>query len=407
MVSFYSIVGFRLFLRVAIIKKGMIFLLLLLHCQTSLSTEITCSSGQSTAATQVEIAPVKITVSSHITDYTELYRMQIRIVGDVSARCSSSPTGGSAVIGATLTNVAGAGDHSKSGYIIFPTNISGLGISVNSLDAAGSPPIPAWPATLEVKDASPNNLNYWRHQNVAIRIWKVPGDIPSGSSPFALIAPSVIQGVMPGSPSDSLDPAIMTADRALGTSFWTLSVRDLVSSASFYVGTCNLRNSNQTVLLGKHMNFKRYSDWQDATFIMDCPVQAYGYGGMNGTTANNKNKPPSVKIVPYTATILHDHLSNPISGTIALDPGGAEGYGVQLAWGDYAAQSSGLNPTKPVVFNIPVSVSTLVSGYQTSIPLGTKAPSAAIKMAARFIQTETIPKAGHARASVEVIINYE
>jgi len=407
MVSFYSIVGFRFFLRVAIIKKWMIFLLLLLHSQTPLATEISCSSAQSPAAAQVEIAPVKITVSSHITDYTELYRMQMRIVGNVSASCFTTPTGGSAVIAATLMNVAGIGDQTKSGYIIFPTNVSGIGISVNSLDAAGSPPIPAWPATISVSDASPNNLNYWRHQNVAIRIWKIPGDIPFGSSPFALTGPSVLQGVMPGSAADSMNPAIMTADRALGTSFWTISTRDLVSSANFYVGTCNLRNNNQTVLLGSLMNFEPYSPWRDATFIMDCPVQAFGYGGINGTTPNNKNKPPSVKIVPYTATILHDHLSHPLSGTIALDPGGAEGYGVQLAWGDYAAQSSALNPTKPVEFNIPVSVSSLVSGYPTSITLGATAPSAAIKMAARFVQTEAIPKAGKARASIEVIINYQ
>jgi hypothetical protein len=38
------------------------------------AAELTCLSGGNPAPVNVEIAPVNITVSSHITDYSELYR---------------------------------------------------------------------------------------------------------------------------------------------------------------------------------------------------------------------------------------------------------------------------------------------------------------------------------------------
>lgn len=376
------------------------------------AAEITCLSGGNPAAVNVEIAPVNITVSSHITDYTELYRLNMQIVNNISARCSSSPLGGTISRVAALTHISGTGDTSQSGYIIYPTNVSGIGVSVNSLDVAGSPAIPAWPSVLTVSNETASGTNYWRHQSVTIRLWKIPGDIPTGVSPFGIIGPTVVQGFIPGSGADYLKPETLTSDRALSESFWIISARSLLGSANLYVGTCNLRNSNQTVLLGKHLNFNRFSEWRDASFIVDCPVKAYGYGGLvNGSisnkTANNKNKAPSLKILPYSAVIVNDHLGNPLDGTIALDAGGAQGYGVQLGWGDYSTQSAGINPGNPVLFNTPVSVSSLVSGYASTIALGANAPSATIKMAARFIQTEAIPQTGKARAAIEVIANYE
>lgn len=376
------------------------------------AAELTCLSGGNPAPVNVEIAPVNITVSSHITDYSELYRLNMQIVDNVTARCTSSPSGGLVSRAATLTYVSGSGDTSQAGYIIYPTNVSGIGISVNSLDVSGFPAIPAWPAMLTISSETANGTNYWRHQGVTIRLWKIPGDIPSTVSPFGIIGPTVVQGFIPGSGGEHLNPATLTSNRALSESFWIISARALLGSAKLYVGTCNLRTPNQTVQLGKHLNFYRFSEWRDASFIVDCPVKAYGYGGIvNGSisnkTANNKNKAPSLKIIPYSSVIVNDHLGNPLGGTIALDAGGAQGYGVQLAWGDYSTQVTGINPVKPVAFNIPISVSSLVSGYAPTITLGANAPSATVKMAARFIQTEAIPQPGRARAAIEVIANYE
>ncbi|MGK9175198.1 hypothetical protein KXR87_18610 [Yokenella regensburgei] len=311
-------------------------------------------------------------------------------------------------VGASLDNVPGPGDTSHAGYVIYPTNISGIGISVNSQDAAGTPPIPVWPDVLVVNTVMANGMNRIFSQNVAIRLWKIPGDISVGTSPFAVTGPMILQGIMPAAAGDTLDPAMMTADRALSSTFWTLSSRNLVGSANYYVGTCNLSDNNQTVLLGKHLNFERYSAWKDASFSIECPSPAYGYGGVNGTTANKRNKPPSINITPYNAEITHDDLGNTLSSTIALDAGGAQGYGVQLAWGDYSTQAAGVNPAQPVPFNTRVSVASLVAGYPTLIsPLGSTAKPATIKMAARFIQTEAVPQPGPARAAVEVIVNYE
>jgi hypothetical protein len=103
------------------------------------AAELTCLSGGNPAPVNVEIAPVNITVSSHITDYSELYRLNMQIVDNVTARCTSSPSGGLVSRAATLTYVSGSGDTSQAGYIIYPTNVSGIGISVNSLDVSGFP----------------------------------------------------------------------------------------------------------------------------------------------------------------------------------------------------------------------------------------------------------------------------
>lgn len=370
--------------------------------------EITCSSGSSPAPVNVEISPVNVTISSHIADYTILYTLQQRIVGDVSAYCFSTPAGGNAAITAnTLTNVLGSADSSQSGYLIFPTNINGIGISVNGA-SAGNAAIPAWPSYQVASTSSMGNT--WRHQNVVIRIWKIPGDIPDSASPVGVVGPTVLQGIMPASTSDYLNPTTMTADRALSSNFWIISQRNLMGTANYYIGTCNLKKANQTVLLGKHFNFNRFSEWRDASFDVECPAKAWGYGGNNSVNSgkNNPNRAPSIKVIPYSATIVSDYLANPLDGTIALDAGGALGYGVQLAWGDYSTQGTGVNPAKPVTFNILISLNSLVAGYPATItPIGSTAKPATIKMAARFIQTEAVPQAGPARAAIEVIVNYE
>lgn len=399
---------YRIFLLAPVREVFFIISLCLSYGAKINAAEITCSSGSSPAPVNVEISPVNVTISSHIADYTILYTLQQRIVGDVVAYCFSTPAGGNVAITAnTLTNLLGSADSSQSGYLIFPTNINGIGISVNSA-SAGNAAIPAWPS-YQVASTSPMG-NTWRHQNVIIRIWKIPGDIPDSASPVGIVGPTVLQGIMPASPSDYLDPSTMTADRALSTDFWIISQRNLMGTANYYIGTCNLKKGNQTVLLGKHFNFTRFSEWRDASFDVECPTKAWGYGGKNNVNSgeNNPNRAPSIKVIPYSSTIVSDYLANALNGTIALEAGGAQGYGVQLAWGDYSTQGSGVNPAKPVTFNIPISLNSLVAGYPATItPIGSTAKPATIKMAARFIQTEAIPQAGPARAAVEVIVNYE
>lgn len=369
------------------------------------AAEITCSSGRSPAAINFEIAPVNLTVNKQIPNYTLLYTIQSNIIGNLPAYCYSTPDGGKGYITATLQDVTGTGDTSQSGYIIFPSNVNGIGISINSTDAAGKPAIPAWPASIPVADLLYGNT--FRPLNVEIRLWKIPGDIPEDTSPFGITGPTVVQGVSPATTADFLAPSMLTTGRSLSPTFWIFGARSLIASANYYIGTCNLQNGNQTVLMGKHFNFERLSAWRDASFTIECPVKAWGYGGKYNFTPNNPNKAPTIKITPYSNVVLNDDLGNQLSGTIALDPGGAQGYGVQLAWGDYATQTTGVNPSNPVPFNTSISVSALVSGYPTTVNLGTQPLPALIKMAARFIQIDAIPHPGRARAAIEVIVNYE
>jgi hypothetical protein len=164
------------------------------------------------------------------------------------------------------------------------------------------------------------------------------------------------------------------------------------------------------------------TEWKDASFKLTC-ADGYGYGGAYNTnqtnpyaypysispagsySANNiKNGRVQINIVPYTGVVDAN------KGIIALDGTGAQGYGIQLAWGDYSSQTSG-EPAKPVMLNTPIDANKLNAGFRAGdTPLGGNGFSGTdntIKMAARYVRTTGATASGEANAVVQVIANYQ
>ncbi|AUO64343.1 hypothetical protein WM46_06005 [Citrobacter freundii complex sp. CFNIH2] len=188
----------------------------------------------------------------------------------------------------------------------------------------------------------------------------------------------------------------------------------------FQPGTCDVAGDNVNVDLGDYDGSNGHSEWKDASFKLICP-DAWGYGG-SANAQSNANYPyqlsPDAKItpnnvlngqvqisiVPYTETIDAN------KGIIALDGTGAQGYGIQLAWGDYSTQNVS-EPTNPVILNNYIDAHSLNSAFLAGeTKIGENAFTGGdntIKMAARYIRTSGDAAPGPANAVVQVIATYQ
>lgn len=174
-------------------------------------------------------------------------------------------------------------------------------------------------------------------------------------------------------------------------------------SISFVPGTCNF--TNKTVEMGTYTRSEltNNSPWVNASFTLNCPA-AWGYG-MTATMSkdtNNTIKSRSsntstsgiiVTVSPRNGTV------DSTRGIIGLKPGGAEGYGIQLAWGDSASLSAS-EPLKPMLFEQSQVVSN--ENFGTSGNTYTRE----IKMAARYIRTSGSVQPGRADSAIEILASY-
>ena len=158
------------------------------------------------------------------------------------------------------------------------------------------------------------------------------------------------------------------------------------------------------------------SEWKDASFRLKC-ADAYGYGGSvsgalnsndpnDGTqTANNtQNETVMIQILPYTT------INDANRGIIELEAGGAEGYGLQLAWGLPSPQ--GTNPHNAVRINTPVNLQSVNTGftlgpYAYGSNVQTSGADNLIPLSARYIRTSDTVVGGPANASIEILASYQ
>ncbi|MFP2505812.1 hypothetical protein [Buttiauxella gaviniae] len=357
-----------------------------------------------------ELPPANITLSNNITDYTVLYTFSNIRMAYPWVDCK----GTNVTWIDTLTALQPGNAIQNSGYTIYPTSISGIGISINERDTSHTSytgPINAWPSY--VSKTSHNNDGALI---VDMKLWKIPGNLPTTAGALQFTGPTVNLAFRTMSATDTYrsDQTPLLDDRTL-----VIANRTLSGSLTLLNSTCELSGGNRTVELGRQDHFgpNTQSKWADASFALTCP-NAYGYGGQvtNATNTNDakngsitantiKNNSLTITIVPRTAVVTQGYLGRLLKGTIALDGTGARGYGVQLAWGDAAAL--GNDPAKPVEFNTPVLASQLNSAF-TNGPynMGQVMPMSVFKLAARFIQTDVDVEPGDAKTSVEVIANY-
>lgn len=172
---------------------------------------------------------------------------------------------------------------------------------------------------------------------------------------------------------------------------------------SFIPGTCNF--INKTVQMGSHARsvIGNSSPWVNASFTLNCP-EAWGYG-MTATMSKDTNNTiksrsanTATKGIIVTVIPRYDIIDS-ARGVIGLKPGGAEGYGMQLAWGDASSLPAG-DPARPVLFGQSQVVSD--ENFGTSGNTYTRE----INMAARYLRTTGTVKGGKADSAIEILASY-
>ncbi|WEF29373.1 hypothetical protein PYR66_06550 [Klebsiella aerogenes] len=400
-----------------------IFLVFFFHAESVFAASIDCEPTDdpwSKIHVPFELMPsdIKITVGTSIPDYTALYTFKSVAVLNASANCTgglysdlgmlSSPT--------LITN--------KSGNNIFPTNVPGIGVSVSDPVHANF----SYKAFPNIHGGTgryaSGNVMY-----VDVTFWKVPGIIPLASGPITVTGPEMAIflddfGYTLTSQYPERIVSIYSEGGGGNGKAYVSGSRILTASFIFQPGTCNVQGDNVNVDMGKYDGLNGHSDWKDASFHLVCP-DGYGYGGTYDTkqldphsnyynispggsyTANNQlNGRVQVKIIPLNSEVIDANR-----GIIALDGSGAQGYGIQLAWGDYSTQTTGDDPASPVILGTPVDANTLNSAFsKNSTPIGGNAFTGGdntIKMAARYVRTTGDAMYGSANAIVQVIANYQ
>lgn len=395
-----------------------LILLILLFCLqviTANAAVITCSTvgynEWSSVHTPFELKPsgLTMTLGTNIADWQILYTAHANI-GMQTLSCGSTQAFAGSKIYYTLLSDA-TPVSTVNGNVIYSTNVPGIGVSVSASQVSNAA-VKSYPSVIYYGSPTLGN-GFWAD----IRFWKIPGTIPMTSGPITVTGPDAALVLMSsGSIYSSPDPERVTSDALAYVS----SSRILTLTMMLQPGTCNIEGDNVNVDMGEYDGSNGHSDWKDASFKLVCP-DALGYGGKatsnegynypvniqpNATiTPNNtKNGRVQVSIVPYTEVIDAN------KGIIALDGTGAQGYGIQLAWGDYSSQSSA-DPVNPVILNSYVDANTLNAGFSgNDTPVGGNGFTGTdntIKMAARYIRTTGDTAPGPADAIVQVISNYQ
>lgn len=322
---------------------------------------------------------------------------------------------GSWKIGYAVKDVpAGTVYTSPEGYPIYPTTIKGIGVSFNESSASSYPSYRRWPDVTWLYNDH-GQVDTW----VDIRVWKTPEFTQPGNLDFT--GPIFMQVLSPRNAGDTISSCPNnTADGKLDDRTCVWLSRTLKGSINFQSGTCDLISTSRTVSLGSYASGIGKSPWKDASFKLQCPV-AYGYnsgvsnavnqynanvGSANQTANQTKNNSVRIQVIPYTT------LVNATQGVFSLDAGGAEGYGIQLAWGMPGEQTASDTPANPVVFGTRILASSRNSNFKNGpynlggTALATGADGT-INMSARYIRTTGNVKPGPANGKVEIIAAYE
>lgn len=292
-------------------------------------------------------------------------------------------------------------------YRIYKTSVDGIGISYNDADSRSvSKGYPITPIAMTKYEVNVNSTSV--HVWVDVRLWRYSA--AADSLPFGLLniqGPAIAQGVGASSAGDVIDRC---SSLSTGTNP-RLCLTDIIKypqiTTSVYSGTCEFVNASKTVQMGKRNIPANAAEgygtaWVDASFQLRCP-DAWGYySNPSSPTTITRNSAVMVTVKP------RDGVVNASKGIFKLDGSGAQGVGIQLAWGDYGSQ--GETPAKPVQLNTPTNASGISSNFAAGpYAKGSNAVSGdgTIKMAARYIRTTGTVQPGPANGLVEILANYQ
>ena len=378
----------------------------------SFARTVTCTGGVNPISFTLPASSLdKVTagLSGDTTTYRELYTYNYFSWGTSGTNCRSSPNGAQLGWMEYAYSTSGKTPIKYGSDYIFPTKIDGLGISfydanvtnksLGSYSEGALMRASAW--TL-----STGGYYYNAFFLIKVKLWKIPGKFnpeqfnSDGMLEFDDI--KVVQALQILTAGDTWGSDQPDRGEALLANSWNTNSVSLSGGFFVYPGTCDI--ANQTVIMGNFSpsDIPNYSPWKDVTFTINCP-EAWGYGKIATISSNNtinsraKNKNNSgIIITVYPRTTIIDNSRS----IIGLKTGGAEGYGIQLAWGAAAVQPTTGDPTNKVTFNQPKVLNTTNYGNtgQTTTQL--------INMAARYIRTTGTVQAGRADASIEVVASY-
>lgn len=388
-----------------------------INCEPLTSTSYNYNQwAQMHSTFDIAAADVNTTLGQNISDWAVLYTAFDVVIGVDSGNCNAS---GVLDYLTMLTQLPSIG-HQGSDYI-YATDVPGIGISVSGNGGGGS-----GSGNYPYTSMQPYPWAYipWDHQangigfHAIVKYWKIPNqNIPLDAGAITVTGPEyAVIYKKSGNSFTSSDHSRITSD---GMAYINGS-RIIVGTLIFKPGTCNIEGDNINVEMGDYDGANGASAWKDASFKLICPT-AYGYnGGTKGssgysypfsihdysiTSNTQKNGKVEISIVP-----LNNGAIDPNRGIIALDGTGAQGYGIQLAWGDYSTQNA-TEPVHPVILNSYVDAHSLNSAFSGDLtPFGGNGFTGGdntIKMAARYIRTSGDAAPGPANAVVQVIASYQ
>ncbi|HDZ8011985.1 TPA: hypothetical protein RUS85_002592 [Citrobacter amalonaticus] len=357
---------------------------------------------------ELKVSDVNTTLGTDIDDWALLYTANDVVLSNDTGHCNVSGESDYFAMLSQINPIA----HRGSDYI-YATNVSGVGISVADSYGGRYNSLQPYP-----------NVIYWGGSSngtgfhATVKLWKIPGqNIPMDVGAITVQGPEYgLVYKKSGYTFTSSEPDRITSDNAA----YINGSRIIVATLIFQPGTCDIEGSDIRVSMGDYDGKNGSSDWKNAEFKLICPI-AYGYQG--GTTNNSNYNYPygvgdysvvknthnngqvQISIVP-----LNNGAIDPNRGIIALDGTGAQGYGIQLAWGDYSTQNAS-EPVNPVILNSYVDAHSLNAAFSDqSTPIngnGFTGGDNTIKMAARYIRTSGDAAPGPANAVVQVIANYQ
>lgn len=289
-----------------------------------------------------------------------------------------------------------------NGKWIFPTNVNGVGVSFSE----NNKEIGTYSQPMVDENKSGTSVSYNSYFRTEVKIWKIPGLVGAADADGNLNFSGfkITEVVRPTNyPTDTItniSPSDLANDMPGSV---TINTTTFSGTISFVPGTCNF--INKTVQMGSHARsvIGNSSPWVNASFTLNCP-EAWGYGmtammsGDTNNTIKSRSANTATKGIIVTVIPRYDIIDS-ARGIIGLKPGGAEGYGIQLAWGDASSLPAG-DPARPVLFG----QSQVVSDENFGTSGNTYVRE--IKMAVRYIRITGTLQPGLANSAVEILASY-
>lgn len=386
--------------------KYLLLFICLLCCFSASATTVNCTNQAGATPIVNQLLPYSssldsLTAPGNPSQYKALYTWTAFIWGWTYTTVTCSPN---AQVNYLQYVVPPAGSvpvkDTASGNWIFPIPGTGFGLSFYNLDQVTGP---MGNFQNPVKSYTGTTTSGGRFM-IRVILWKLPGAENPGNV-INFDGFQVVNALQPVSGSDNWGSLPNNGPSLISNTF-TTNTAVVSGNITLSTGTCEFDNKN--VPMGSYDVSLQGADrgapspWKDASFTLKCPP-AMGYGRTGSVNTSNNtvssrtavttsNRNLNIKVVPRSEVIDNTQ------GIMALNSGGAEGYGIQLAWGS-SAQPAVLNPAQPVIFNTPIQRAT------AAIAIGSTYTSF-VYMSARYVRTEGDVQAGPANAVVEIIANY-